>query len=141
MVTPKRANPPTAGRSRREIRTWPRTAACRAKSRPPMAARQKLISSGSIPARRAKRAAEPIVAQSRAAATMNAYPKISLVTGARTLGTQRRQLAHPLGVATGRLPEQPPILAAELRRARVSHLVRDCFRARRSDQQQPTRFL
>ena len=40
-----------------------------------MAARQKLISSGSIPARSAKRAVGPIVAHSRAAATMYAYPR------------------------------------------------------------------
>jgi hypothetical protein len=37
-----------------------------------MAARQKLISRGSIPARSAKRAAGPIVAQSSAAAAMHA---------------------------------------------------------------------
>ena len=40
-----------------------------------MAARQKLISSGWMPARSAKRAAGPIVAHSRAAAMMYAYPQ------------------------------------------------------------------
>jgi alpha-N-arabinofuranosidase len=93
---------------------------------------------------------EPQVRVERAAASATeplVIPAISVgvyvfpASRKRPDGVVNRFHAHRSASRRGRLPEQPPVLAAELRRARVPHLVGDRLRARRSRQQQAASLL